>query len=218
MPCYGYARKPDWMDGGESEKAKVIEIRAIVKTKNDSMRQSRALKALSRRVQEPAPEKESIRRPLEEENAISSISSPSMLSSRSDREEQDTQMEDTFSDEWQFAHYVEHVIPLQLPFYSFQPGGDNQLWLRAFWNQPKPLCSAIRSLGMYYRYIKPEERTEKYDVIIGFLESCAKTLGEEGHPETDLMCYLKDIVQLYLGLLNVSITYFGDCTVVHHEY
>ena len=60
MPCSGYAGEPHWMDGGEIERAKVVAIRAMVKIKNDSVRQSRALQALSQRVQDPAAEKDGL--------------------------------------------------------------------------------------------------------------------------------------------------------------
>jgi hypothetical protein len=108
------------MDGAELEKAKAIEIGSIVKAQNDSMRRSRALQALGRRVQAPTAEsgKPSIRGKGQVATPTSRFS---LLPFREDQEDLDTEMLDAFSDEWLFAHYVHHVIPLLLHFYAPRP-------------------------------------------------------------------------------------------------
>jgi hypothetical protein len=115
VPCYGYSQKPEWMDGAELENAKAIEIRSIVKAQNDSMRRSRALQALGRRVQ--APTAESGKPSIRGKGQVATPTSPfSLLPFRDDQQDLDTEMLDAFSDEWLFAHYVHHVIPLLLHF------------------------------------------------------------------------------------------------------
>jgi len=49
IECFIAGKKPEFMDGGDKEKHMSVEIRALVKAKNDSLRRSRALEARHRR-------------------------------------------------------------------------------------------------------------------------------------------------------------------------
>jgi len=46
VTCYGYGPKPDWMDGGSSEREKLAEVKKTVKETTDSQRKPRALQGL----------------------------------------------------------------------------------------------------------------------------------------------------------------------------
>jgi hypothetical protein len=205
------------MDAGELERAKTLEIRAMVKTKNDSMRQSRALKALGRRTQAPAAKYGET--PVDEKNHVTPRTGQKSLEpSGNAQEELDIEMLGSFLDQWQLEYCLEHVISRQLHFYSFGPEHDmhdaQREWLREFWMQPGPLASAALSLIKSYGYIEAHKSIKRYDVIIRFLESCVMTLREDGLSEEKITDCLNNIVQIVLGLLYVSIPRFQKPDIV----
>lgn len=213
IPCYGYAQKPDWMDGGELERRKAAEIGALVKARNDSMRRGRAIQALQRRLS--APESSSFdttqedggcQLPKKDENALSAspLSASTPVSCQPDL---DTSNPDELWEDRIFVNYLEQVLPAQLRYYSFPADRDNRHWHQHVWNQTEPLYFAVLGLRRYYQYIP------FHDCVVSIsgrrsLDNCIKVLSEKDgrRGPNDNVDILARIIPLQLLLLDVSIT------------
>lgn len=158
-------------------------------------------------MQDPAAEKNG---PSADEKNVDANAELSNLvkASRVHQEELGIEVVDAGSNRWLLVHYVEHVVPGQLYFHSFQPGRDEQrAWLREFWTQPRPLASAASKLSRYYRYIVSHKSCKAYSARITFLDSCAIALSQKSMHENATTECLNRIVPIWLAFLNVSISH-----------
>ncbi|KAF2491427.1 hypothetical protein BU16DRAFT_515793 [Lophium mytilinum] len=139
LTCHGYGARPQWMDGQGRERRMAESIRQAVKETASQKRRA----AMLRRNQDSAPSTS-----LSGTNTADGSSSPNDCTLSSSRSSSLA-----YSDEDEASllmHYLDHVFPLQFPFYkpSILDGGRG--WLLSILMQTKPLYYAALSLAAYH--------------------------------------------------------------------
>ncbi|KFY44494.1 hypothetical protein V494_01451 [Pseudogymnoascus sp. VKM F-4513 (FW-928)] len=164
ITCYGYGPKPDWMDGGEDERAVANGIKEVVK------HTSRRKTAQSTRHRDPAkiaPKSASL-----SESSLSPAPSP-------DRPNPTFSADETAL----LMHFLDHVFPLQYPMYrpGIEAGGRG--WLLSSLLHTESLYHAALSLGAYHRRTAAPTMLSQPSQIATLvqqekhLETCIKSLN-----------------------------------------
>ncbi|KFY03746.1 hypothetical protein O988_01257 [Pseudogymnoascus sp. VKM F-3808] len=166
IPCHGYGPKPDWMDGGDDERAVANSIKEVVK------HTSRRKAANSAKQRDPAK--------------IAPKSAPVTESSASPIEIEDSDIPNPASSADESAllmHFLDHVFSLQFPVYrpSIQDGGRG--WLLSALLQTKSLYHGALALSAYHRRTAASAVLSQPSQIASLvqqekhLETCIKSLN-----------------------------------------
>ncbi|OBT86180.1 hypothetical protein VE02_06230 [Pseudogymnoascus sp. 03VT05] len=132
ITCHGYGSKPDWMDGGDAERAVANGIKEVVK------QTSRRKTAQSIKQRDPAK--------------IAPKSTGLSESSSSPAPSQDRPDAAFSADETALVmHFLDHVFPLQYPVYKSGIQGGGRGWLLFALLQTKSLYHAALALSAYHR-------------------------------------------------------------------
>lgn len=172
VTCYRYGPKPEWMDGKRREKDMAETIRRVVKETTAEKKRI----AMKRRPQQQQQQQQQSNRstnnaaakepthstppattlpsPAQTDwsdgwggramNRVSSLiaTDPPLSSSSVVPEEIDAEL---------LMHYLDHVFPLQFPFYKPSVAAGGRGWLLSILTTTKPLYHAAISLAAYHR-------------------------------------------------------------------
>ncbi|KAL3426606.1 C6 transcription factor [Phlyctema vagabunda] len=168
ITCYGYGPRPEWMDGGEKEKAIANNIKETVK--RNSRRKGRLAASLSQlqdryrsqKAVQPAP-KTRLRLPEPSPggptaNPIQSNSPDTLINSSPEPVQQDHSADHVMhvatlssSESNLLMHFLDYVFPLQYPLYKPRIAEGGRGWLLPLLMRSKPLFHAALGVSAYHR-------------------------------------------------------------------
>lgn len=172
LVCHGYGPRPAWMDGQTREREMAAEIRCIVKA---TAGENRRVSMLRRQQKSPSmlqipPDGTCTTRPsahTEPADAIGTFPAPAQTIKSKGRVFHNVGIDSPIpnpdpsllgslivSDDDQTSllmHYLDHVFPLQFPFYQPSIWNGGRGWLLFTLMQTKPLYYAALSFAAYHR-------------------------------------------------------------------
>jgi len=196
ITCHRYGPKPEWMDGKHREKDMAEIVRRVVKETTAEKKRI----AMKRRQQQRQQSNESSDNSASKESTNPATPIPTLPSTaQTDLSDgwggrsvnhisrlvaTDTPLSD-FSvvpeqiDAELLMHYLDHVFPLQFPFYKPSVVAGGRGWLLSILTTTKPLYHAAISLAAYHRQsiLCRDSASKEHD--LEFLESqYARALSE----------------------------------------
>ena len=181
LPCHGYGSRPGWMDGREREREMADQIRQIVKMTAGKNRRAAMLRRqqTSQSVLADNSSGETSCAPvtsiMQPEDGRRNSLGPALATSPNGKPHDVADNGPTISapddsllslpfvsDDDQTSllmHYLDHVFPLQFPFYKSSIRNGGRGWLLSILMQTKPLYHAALSLAAYHRQFEYSQGT-----------------------------------------------------------
>lgn len=145
VTCHRYGPKPEWMDGKRREKDMAETIRCVVKETTAGKKRI----AMKQRPQKQRQSNESTINAAAKEPTHPAPDT--MLPSPAPTDESDFSAVPEEIDAELLMHYLDHVFPLQFPFYKPSVVAGGRGWLLSILTTTKPLYHVAISLAAYHR-------------------------------------------------------------------
>ncbi|EED22405.1 C6 transcription factor, putative [Talaromyces stipitatus ATCC 10500] len=176
IPCYGYGPKPDWMNGGDTEKSQIQSLKQTVRYTSRQRDRARPqpLRSQSQTVP-PSNAPESVLGPKYAPGAAYTRMEQGYLS-RSDAsslQKETAQASDTqtnpmllmgdlsLSDTRLLMHFVDHVYPLQLPISQSSAIQNDRNWLLPIIMHIRPFYHSVLGLAALHQRLLTSQSNDE---------------------------------------------------------
>ncbi|KAF2102885.1 hypothetical protein NA57DRAFT_71871 [Rhizodiscina lignyota] len=233
IECYGYGAKPEWMDGGERERAVLERLQDAVKTNLRQQRREqreREREALRREESMPStksdhsnsPQQDYITRTLPSISSLIPTIAPGPLATSNPWSGSPPATPGTnpsfygrFGSHREaelLMHYLDRVFVLQFPFYSPSVQAGGRGWLLWLFTETRPLYFAALSLSALHQHLvlnrgdeTLQELNEHHNRTLSELLICLKTISQQDVPPGGIVAQQLQVLACGTSLISFEL-------------